>query len=436
MSIDAAEVYLWGTPIGAVVWLPERRLASFEFFDTFLSSGIEVAPLMMPLAPGAYEFPHLATETFRGLPGLLNDSLPDKYGEALIDQWLIRQGRTRGDFTPVEQLCYVGSRGMGALEYRPAKPLTAAESEILDVAELVDLANTALAAKTQLEVQPSQASSTLDDRDLSQIIRVGTSAGGARAKAVIGWNQTTNSVRSGQLDLPAGYDHWLIKFDGIERNRDKGSLFDPQGYGRIEFAYALMATEAGLVMAEARLLEEEKRAHFMTRRFDRPGGNKLHYQSLNGLAHLDYNQPGATSYEQALAIMRELGLPQADLEQQFVRAAFNVAARNQDDHTKNIGFLMDRDGVWHLSPAFDVTYANDQSNRWLARHQMSINGKLDDFVRDDLLELARHANMSPADAARAIDRVNDACANWQTFADAAEIGEVAHRNIDSQFRRL
>ena len=341
-----ADVRLWGTRIGAVSLPDGERAASFEYDPEFASSGVEPAPIEMPLAKSRiYRFPNLS-QSFNGLPGMLADSLPDRYGNALIDAWLATQGRAPESFDAVERLCYVGRRGMGALEFRPARGPRAATDHRVDVEALAELAAEVMAHRADLAVslrKPGRRSA------LREILRVGTSAGGARPKALIALNPESGEVRSGQLDLPAGFEHWILKFDGVDdSSRELGAT---RGYGAIELAYARMAGRAGIEMSECRLLEEGGRRHFMTRRFDRTAdGGKLHMQSLGALAHLDYNQPGANSYEQAFQVIRRLDLPPSAAEQQFRRMVFNVVARNQDDHVKNIAFLMDRSGGGRSPP--------------------------------------------------------------------------------------
>jgi serine/threonine-protein kinase HipA len=345
-----AEIRLWGRTIGAVSLETGGEVASFEYDDAFVRSGIQVAPLVMPLAPGrVYSFPALSRETFHGLPGMLADSLPDKFGNALIDAWLATQGRPRESFNAVERLCYTGQRGMGALEFAPAIGPRARQTSHIEIDQLARLASQILDQRDRLRGSFHEAGR---EEALRDILRVGTSAGGARAKAVIAWNRQTNEVRTGQVPVEEGFEYWLLKFDGVDENRDKETRADPKGYGAIEYAYYLMATAAGVRMSECRLFEENGRRHFMTRRFDRlPGGGKLHLQSLGALTHSDFNLVGAYSYEQALRMILRLGLPMAAVEQQFRRMAFNIVARNQDDHVKNIAFLMDKTGDWSLSPA-------------------------------------------------------------------------------------
>lgn len=349
-----ARVILWGSDIGAVTWLEERQLAVFQYTPEFAESAIEVAPLAMPLQEPPYEFPALARETFYGLPGLLADSLPDKFGNRLIDAWLAGQGRPPGSLNPVERLCYTGSRGMGALEFKPTLKGAPLKAHRVEIDALVGLANRVLDERVGLEGKFSGR----DDQDaIEDILRVGTSAGGARAKAVLAWNASTGEFRSGQAPAEKGFSQWLMKFDGVHGNKDR-ELADPQGFGRIEYAYHLMAVDAGITMHECRLHEEGGRAHFMTRRFDRTdNGEKLHMQSLGAMRHFDFNQAGAYAYEQAIQTIRRLALPMEAIEQQVRRTYFNVLARNHDDHVKNIAYLMNKRGQWRLSPAFDVAYS-------------------------------------------------------------------------------
>ena len=413
-----AEVKLWGTTIGAVSLEDDDEVAAFEYAPAFTKSGIQVSPLRMPLSDRIYRFPELARESFHGLPGLLADSLPDRFGNALIDAWLARQGRPPDSMNAVERLCYTGARGMGALEFEPATGPGPRQSTPIEVERLVALASDILGHRQQLN---ASLADDAGEQAMKDILRVGTSAGGARAKAVIAWNPSTNEVRSGQIAAGAGFEYWLLKFDGVAGNRDK-ELEDPRGYGLIEYAYAAMARDAGIVMSECRLFEERGRHHFMTRRFDRLGdGDKLHMQSLGALAHFDFNLAGAYGYEQAMLVMRELGLPMADIEQMFQRMVFNIVARNQDDHVKNIAFLMDRQGRWSLAPAFDVTYSYNPSGAWTATHQMTLNGKRDDFVLEDFRACARAASMKRGRAEAIIDKVQAAVAGWPEYADAAGV---------------
>ncbi len=432
MSAPAA-VRLWGTRIGAVSMPGDGRAATFQYDRDFLQSGIETAPLVMPLRSEPYTFATLSPESFHGLPGLLADSLPDRYGHALIDAWLAGQGRTPESFDAVERLCYIGRRGMGALEFAPSRGPTPSRTHNLQVSELVELASEVLSRREELVASLAQGHQR---QAMLDILSVGASAGGARAKAVIAWNPATDVVRSGQLDgLGPGFEHWLLKFDGVANNRDRDTLADPQGFGAVEYAYSLMARDAGVVMSECRLLEEGGRRHFMTRRFDRDArGSKRHMQSLAAIAHFDFNQPGAHSYEQAFLIMRRLGLPTPAVEQMFRRMAFNVVARNQDDHVKNIAFLMDRAGRWELAPAFDVTYAHRPGSMWTDTHQMTINGKRERFTSADFRACGRTASLPRGRATRILDEVREVVSAWEDYARRVGVDEAHVRHIAPALR--
>lgn len=408
--VTLAEVYIWDKLVGYVNWNEQLGTAGFEYEPDFVLTGLELSPLMMPLSSGTiYEFSSNKEDTFMGLPGLLADALPDAYGRALLNSWLAAQGRAEGEANPVERLCYQGSRSMGALEFRPMKDIALEQSSPVEIEDLIKVAAMATDDKAVFQEH-------LDDdikRAVMNIIRVGTSAGGQRTKAVIAINDTTGEIRSGQVAAPDGFNHWLIKFDGVN-NRMLG---DPMGYGRIEYVYYLMAKAAGIDMNECRLLEENGRAHFLTRRFDRIGGSeKIHMQTLCGIAHYDFHMPGAYSYEQALMIMRRMRLPFTDAVEFFRRAVFNVVARNQDDHTKNISFLMSSEGIWKLSPAYDMAWAYNPEGKWTNRHQMSINGKRDDIQKEDLIALASAASISERNALKIIDEINEAVTQWPKLA--------------------
>jgi serine/threonine-protein kinase HipA len=426
-----AEVQLWGRTIGAVSLEEGREVAAFQYAADFARSGIELSPVTMPLSERVYEFSALPRNTFHGLPGLLADSLPDKFGNALMDAWLATQGRTPESFNAVERLCYTGTRGMGALEFAPALGPKPGKAAKVDVDALVRLAGEVLTHRGDLRGHFHAAGK---EEALRDILRVGTSAGGARAKAVIAWNRETNEVRSGQIAAGEGFDYWLLKFDGVAGNKDK-EMEDPKGYGTIEYAYHLMAKAAGITMTECRLLEENGRRHFMTRRFDRlAGGAKLHMQSLGALAHFDFNQAGAYSYEQALLTIRQLNLPMAAVEEQFRRMVFNIVARNQDDHVKNIAFLMNKQGEWSLAPAFDVTYSYNPSGAWTGTHQMTLNGKRDGFTRADFEVCAKSALMKRGRAATIIEEVTSAVRRWPEFAAEARLADEWRDKIQKTHR--
>ena len=431
MSEDA-EVRLWGRTIGAVSLEPGERTAVFQYVPEFAASGIEVSPLTMPLRPAPYAFPDLPYRSFRGLPGLLSDSLPDRYGNALIDALLARQGREPGSANAVERLCYTGQRGIGALEYLPYKGPETSAGEDIQIGRLVELANRVLSERDRFETALAPGE---EEDGLREILSVGSSAGGARAKAMIAWNRETNEVRSGQVPAPPGFEHWLLKFDGVSEGAGREVFAETQGYGAIELAYARIAAAAGIEMSESRLLEEGGRRHFMTRRFDRPGPNsKLHMQSLAALRHFDFNLAGGYSYEQALQTIRALGLPMTAVEQQFRRMAFNVVARNQDDHVKNIAFLMDRGGNWTLSPAFDVTYAYNPVGEFTSSHQMTINGRRDGFTLADFRACATVAAMKRGRAEQIVAEVSAAVAEWPEVAVAVGVPEREAEAIGATHR--
>lgn len=421
--ITVARIMLWGDFVGAVLWDESTRTASFEYDRAFLSKGLDISPIQMSVAsPRIYSFGGLSRDTFMGLPGLLADSLPDAYGKAMLDRWLAFNERTAAN--PVERLCYQADRSIGALEFEPAQRIAKDDGEQIKVSSLVEVAQQVLEHKKKLQVNIGDNTS----QAISTIISVGTSAGGARAKAVIAFNEQTGDVRSGQVAAPEGYNHWLLKLDGVTNN----ALGDPKFYGLIEYAYYRMARAAGIEMTESRILEEGGRSHFMTRRFDRIGSNeKLHTQTLCGLAHFDYRMLRAYSYEQLFEVMRRLKLPYNQQEEMYRRMVFNVVARNQDDHTKNISFIMNRQGVWSLSPAYDVSWAYNPSGEWTSQHQMSINNKWDDISREDLLEFARRCDISRPSPI--IEQVIEAVSKWREIAGKLSIPASQIAAIEKTF---
>jgi serine/threonine-protein kinase HipA len=423
-KVDVATVRLWERDIGAVAWNNDRRVGEFEYNSEFLRLGLDIAPLMMPLRRGIFSFPHLNRETFLGLPGFLADALPDRFGNRIIDAWLARQGRSSKNFTPVERLCYMGARGMGALEFRPAIGPQERKSIPIEISELAQLAAEILRHRTSWTVNLKGSKAEA----LHTIIRVGTSAGGNRAKAVIAWNPATEEVRSGQVSAPPGFEPWILKFDGVNDR----ALGDPQGFGRMEYAYHRMAIMAGIEMTDCRLLEEDGRAHFMTRRFDRRDGAKIHMQSLCAIGHYDFNAAGEFGYEQAFLVIQRLNLGHPAMQELFRRMVFNVLSRNQDDHTRNIAFLMDRNGQWSLAPAFDVVWAYNPTGIWTDRHQMSINGKRDDLTRNDLLTVA--GQFSIKGAQEIIEQVGDVVSRWPQFAAEADVPSDFRESIRKTHR--
>lgn len=407
------EVHLWGRQVGVAAWNKEG-FAVFEYTKEFVASGLPVSPVMMPLSATPYEFrAHRRSEDFQGLPGMLADALPDNWGNLLIKRWLADQDRELAAVTPIERLCFIADRAMGALEFKPAAG-PKAKSVRLHVEELVDLSQRILTAK---EGRVARLSAKEKDA-LAQVILVGSSVGGNRAKALIAWDPKTNEVRAGDIPQAANFEAWIIKFD----ETGSGVGAQPKGYGRIEYAYHLMAKAAGITMADCRLWEEHGRAHFMTKRFDRIGTTKkLHYQSLGALAHLDRHQ-GPHSYEDAFRVLRQLQVPASEGAELFRRTVFNIAARNQDDHAKNFGYLMDEAGRWRLAPAFDVTWAFNPNGNWTQQHQLSLRGKTAEITRQDLLEFAKREDVRQA--SKIIDQVRDAVSQWPKFAAQAGVGEA------------
>ncbi len=426
--MNVAEVKIWGELAGAVAWDDAAGLATFEYDAGFKSKGWDLAPLQMPLssARNTFAFPSLrkkaepSLDSFKGLPGLLADVLPDRYGNELINLWLARQGRPQDSMNPVEMLCFIGTRGMGALEFEPATWKESKRTVSVEIDTLVEVAKSMLSNKEALAAN-LQADGT---RAISEIILVGTSAGGARPKAVIAYNEGTGEVRSGQTNAPKGFGHWLLKLDGVSDVQ----LGTTHGYGRVEMAYYNMATACGIRMMPSRLLEENGRAHFMTRRFDREGGStKHHVQTFSALKHFDYNSVMSFSYEQLFQTMRELKLPYPDAEQMFRRMVFNVAARNCDDHTKNFAFLLKRDGEWELAPAYDMCHAFQPDHRWVSQHALSVNGKRADITRADLLIVGKSIKFKKA--AEAIDEINATVTQWKKYADEVDVSPLLRDQI-------
>lgn len=418
--VVAAEVWLWDRLVGAILWDETQQLASFEFDRGFLRLGWDIAPITMPLRQGKrlYSFPEIrrgrndAFDTFKGLPGLLADMLPDKYGNQLINAWLVQNGRPTDSLNPVELLCFIGKRGVGALEIKPSLRLETSTSTSLELDSLVSIANKILNTRESFQTNLSKE----EESALVDILKIGTSAGGARAKAVVAFNPKSGEVKSGQVKAPKDFTYWLIKFDGVTDSQFGASV----GYGRVEMAYYLMAKDAGIEMNESRLLEENGRAHFMTKRFDRTDrGGKIHMQSLCGMRHFDFNQVGVYSYEQVFETMRMLRLSYPEAEQLFIRMVFNVLARNCDDHTKNFAFLMDQSGKWTLSPAYDICHAYRPGSLWVSSQSLQVNGKREGITDADFLEIARKMNIKKPQ--EKIDRVKEAVNRWSEFAEEVQV---------------
>ncbi len=417
-----AEIYLWGTRIGIIHQALERPYASFEYDENFLRSGIELAPIKMPLSSVVYEFPALAGEPFRGLPGLVTDSLPDDFGNKVIEQWLVSQGRTLADFTAIDRLCYTGKRGMGALEYVPATTDIKDINESINVSEMVRFASDILSRRTSVTLNAEEKLT------YSQLVQVGSSAGGARAKALIAWNEQTNEIKSGQLTLDEGFTQWLMKFDNVRGNGDHGMEDIPE-YTMIEYAYYKMALDAGINMMECRLYSIDGGNNFMTKRFDRDNGKKIHMLSLGALAHISYKEPCLCSYELAAQYMKELNISTKEIVQFYRRLVFNCLAVNQDDHVKNVSFLMDRNGRWRLAPAYDVTFSYNPDNRWLRTHQMTINGKNRDIGLEDLLAAGVNMGISRKKCMNIVSEIDKVVSRFEEYADAVGIREKTVNDI-------
>jgi serine/threonine-protein kinase HipA len=417
--INTASVSMWGQKVGVVVWQAELKYALFEYYPSFIKLGLDVSPFKMPISsPRVFSFPGLVGSSFNGLPGLLSDSLPDKFGNTLINRWLSSQGRPADSLNPVEMLCFIGSRSMGALEFKPAIPLLKDKNSTIEMDAMVALVNQVLQNRGKFKTSMKKGKDGLLD-----IIRIGTSAGGARAKAIIAYNPSTGKVRSGAIAAPKGFKHYLLKFDGVE---DK-QIGVSKGYGRIEMAYHLMAKEAGIDMMPCQLLEENGRAHFMTERFDRKGSSKIHVQTFSALQHYDYNNVTDFSYESLFLTLQNL-TPRSEGVQLFRRMIFNVIARNCDDHAKNFSFLMDRSGKWKLSPAYDVSYSYKPGSKWVSRQSLSVNGKKETITDNDFLEVADQFKIKGAKTI--VASIKSAVSRWPEFAKITNVKPLMRKEVE------
>lgn len=422
--VNIAKVKLYGQDLGTFKWDSRYNAAQFEYTDSFVGKGLEPSPIMMPAKKGRiYSFPDIGKETFKGLPGMLADSMPDTYGRALFDRWLALTGRSSGN--SIETLCFLGKRCMGALEFEPSNDIPYSSNTQIEIDSLVNVASEALAEKEDFGANLS------DDKKaaIADIVRLGTSAGGQRAKAIIAYNKSTGEVMSGQVDAPQGFDYYLIKLDGVTA---EAGFRETQNFGRLEYSFYKLVRECGIEMSECSIIEENGRAHFLTKRFDRVNGEKIHMQTLCGIAHFDYRLLRAYSYEQAFNVMRSLRLPYSQAQEMFRRVVFNVVTRNQDDHTKNISFLMDRTGKWCLSPAYDMGFAYNPNGGWTSQHQMSINGKFDDITNNDLLELAKRNNIK--EAPEIITQISTVAAEWPKIAAECDVPRQMIDAISPEFR--
>jgi serine/threonine-protein kinase HipA len=419
-----AQIKLFNKNVGAVVYDSGKGLAYFEFEKSFLKSGLDISPIKMPIKNvngKIFSFAELSrSNTFKGMPGLLADILPDKYGNTLINNWLTKNGRASGSLDPVETLCFIGKRGMGALEFNPVNPPAANNSTKIEIGNMVQIAQDILSERKSFATKLS----TEEEKAMADILKIGTSAGGARAKAIIAYNPFTKEIKSGQTDAPTGFAHWLIKFDGVEDEQFGAS----NGYGRVEMAYYKMAIDCGIEMMESKLLEENGRAHFMTRRFDRPTEKtKLHVQTFCAMQHFDFNDIGMYSYEQLFETMLKLKLPYPQHEQLYRRMLLNVMGRNCDDHTKNFAFVMNENGEWKLSPAYDVCHAYRPASTWVSQHALSINGKRKNITKNDLLEVAKLMGLKKA--SKIITQISGVVNKWEDYADVEKVSKKLRDGI-------
>lgn len=431
--VDVAEIKIWGELAGAVRWDESQQMGYFQYAPKFIQKAWDLSPVKMPVAEGSriYSFPELGKgrketeDAFKGLPGLLSDALPDRYGNKLINIWLAQQGRPENSMNPVEKLCFIGARGMGALEFEPAQIKTGARSFLLELDSLVEVARKMLHEREAFLTNINKN----EEKAMMDILKIGTSAGGARPKAIIAYNPKTGEVKSGQGNVPKGYEHWLLKLDGVS-----GEQFgESSGWGRVEYAYALMAADCEIEMSECRLLEENGRAHFMTKRFDRDGNIKHHIQSLCGLQHYDFNEMDAYSYEQLFQTMRLLRLTYPEAEQMFRRMVFNVLSTNYDDHTKNFSFILKKDEHWRLAPAYDLCFSFDPTNHWVNKQTLSVNGKRLAIRKEDLMTIAKDNNIKKG--SKIIDDINSIVNSWNTYATRAgvrnDLNERIHANLNT-----
>jgi len=437
--IDSCIVRLWGQAVGLLEWNEFRQFASFRYYKDFLNSGYKISPLKLPLEEKTYFFPELRaradlpeafTDTFCGLPGVFADSLPERYGNHLMKSFLDRQSLDFSDLNPIERLCYVGKRGMGALEYEPAAELISNKEEKIFVDDLLQTARDILAENE------NKHEKARDDQLLNQLIEIGTSAGGAKAKALIALKMQDGKIKdiySGQAAPKEDLSYWILKFSDTKNDEHHSDKYT----GALEYAYYLMAKDCGIQMMESSVLKDGTGlSHFMTRRFDRVKGTKVHMVSFCGIAHQDRNPPGNVGYEKLFETIRRLNLDYSSTEEMYRRMVFNVLSRNQDDHTKNHAFLMLPDGKWGLSPAYDLCFSYKKNHKFIGAQQMSVNSKRDDFTFEDLLACASAADLSKAKAKRIIDEVKYSLAKWLDFAEEAELPAENAKAIEQYFRTL
>ncbi|MDQ7049004.1 MAG: type II toxin-antitoxin system HipA family toxin [Enterobacterales bacterium] len=429
MKQQTLSVYYQNEEVAVLSYDLEKLIGYFEYTPAFVSKQIQLSPLKMPaIANKIYRFPNLNPATFKGLPGMVADSLPDRFGNAILDQWFVRQGR-QSSITPLERLQYTGTRGMGALEYKPSTQLKSLNAfQSVEIAELVSVAQSVLDQRKDFQLNITQKH--IEIEAMRSLLAVGTSAGGARAKAVLAFNQDFSQVCSGQASIREGFTHYLMKFDGVVENSTNEETFgDPLGYGVMEYVYYLMAKQCGIDMMFCDLLHESNRRHFITKRFDREGNHKIHVQTLTAMAHVDYHTPGSFSYEQLFAVARKLKLPISDAKQLFLRMAFNLMAQNNDDHAKNFAFYL-KDNRWRLTPAYDIAYCFKPGNLWIEQHWMSANGKRKNHRREDIISVGRNSTKLPiSEMNKIIDRVIESLSNWDRLANEYEVPSLLRKSI-------
>ena len=405
--------------VGVCDFTPHTGKVFFQYSPDFLQTGIALSPLLMPLENRVFEFDErvYSPQTFRGLPPLIADSLPDDFGNKMLSQWLVKNNISQNALHPLEKLCYVGKRGMGALEYEPSYEREDFNDNV-SIADLLTVANEVYFHKTNEAIPLNDYS-----QSLSTLLRIGSSVGGARAKALIAINEKTQEIKAGDILQGEDYEYYLIKFDGLK----DGKEIEPGGYGILEFIYHKMAVDSKIEMTECRLLAENGRSHFLTKRFDRTGGNKIHTSTLCGMAGVDFRQPNLIGYEDVFRILNLLNMDYSQKEQLFRRMVFNVLAFNHDDHTKNISFMYEGD-KWQLAPAYDMVFAFDPESYWLRNHNININGKNNNITTDDILTVGEKFGIKKKEGILA--DIAEVIRNFRYYADKYSYPKIGANAID------
>jgi serine/threonine-protein kinase HipA len=419
--VNIINVSIWGKRVGTLALSPRIGYYVFAYEPSFVKTGIQLSPKQMPLSGDSYVFAYLPELTYHRLPAMIADSLPDKFGNDLIDSYMKKNGIGSSQITALDRLAYMSKRAMGALEFQPSRGGTVASHSAINMAKLVEAA--------RKSVQGNLDSGDMAESAMKQIIQVGTSAGGARAKAVVAFNPTTKEIRAGQFDVDEGFEHWLLKFDGL--GLDKG-LGKTENHGRIEYSYYQMAVKAGIEMSPCMLFEENGRAHFMTRRFDRSGNQKHHIQTLCAMDHMDFKQMGTYDYSQIFVLLDELGLGYAAKEEVFRRMCFNVMAANCDDHSKNLAFILKQGEPWGLAPAYDLTFAFNPAGKWTYQHFISVSGVYDKINADHLLAVAQRFAIGTGP--QVLSQVRDAVALWPEIAKVNKVPEAEVQEVSKHHK--